>query len=111
MMHTTCKGAHWIERSNRWPVFAQQISIGVVKGIRARLLFFRLCERRQFTADRQECDRSENSEHCLLMLLRMTISSISRPLKMSSAVMPSLDRKCAVPSYPDLQERQFVTRA
>jgi hypothetical protein len=30
---------------------------------------------------------------------------------MSSAVMPSLDRKCAVHSYPNLQKRQFVTRA
>ena len=66
---TTCKGAHWIERLSRWPACIQHISIGVVKGVCARFLYCRLCERRQFTADCEERDRSENSKHRHLMLL------------------------------------------
>jgi hypothetical protein len=69
VVRTTCKGAHWIERSSRWPACTQHISIGVVKGVRARFLYCRLCEHGQFAADRQERDSSENSKHCHLMLL------------------------------------------
>jgi hypothetical protein len=61
IVRTSCKGAHWIERSNRWPACIQHIGIGVVKSVRARFLYCRLWERWQFTANCQERDRSQNS--------------------------------------------------
>jgi hypothetical protein len=53
VVRTTCKGTHWIERSNRWPACIQHISIGVINGVRARFLYCRLDERGQFSADCQ----------------------------------------------------------
>jgi hypothetical protein len=99
----------WIERSSRWPACIQHISIGVVKGVRARFLYCRLCERGQFTADCQERDRSDNSKHCHLMFLL-------RPFPEYRALSSRLDQSCRLLTesapfhlHSDLKATRFVT--